>query len=47
MQKKGFHAAPGQYILIQCPGASHLEWHPFTLTSVCSVLMPYAVLVLL
>uniref|UniRef100_A0A8C9NYF1 NADPH oxidase 3 n=1 Tax=Spermophilus dauricus TaxID=99837 RepID=A0A8C9NYF1_SPEDA len=33
MKKRGFKMAPGQYILIQCPSISPLEWHPFTLTS--------------
>ncbi|KAH9505452.1 NADPH oxidase 3 [Bulinus truncatus] len=33
IQTAGFKAAPGQYILIQCPSISRLEWHPFTLTS--------------
>nr|XP_027795354.1 NADPH oxidase 3 [Marmota flaviventris] len=33
MKKRGFKMAPGQYILIQCPSISSLEWHPFTLTS--------------
>ncbi|XP_070275280.1 NADPH oxidase 3 [Myotis yumanensis] len=33
MKKRHFHMAPGQYILIQCPSISWLEWHPFTLTS--------------
>ncbi|XP_049620700.1 NADPH oxidase 3 [Suncus etruscus] len=33
MRKKNFHMAPGQYILLQCPDISALEWHPFTLTS--------------
>jgi len=34
MRKKGFHAEVGQYVFIQCQSLSHLEWHPFTLTSV-------------
>ncbi|EPQ11841.1 NADPH oxidase 3 [Myotis brandtii] len=33
MKKRHFHMAPGQYVLIQCPSISWLEWHPFTLTS--------------
>ncbi|XP_045699536.1 NADPH oxidase 3, partial [Phyllostomus hastatus] len=33
MKKQHFHMAPGQYILLQCPSISRLEWHPFTLTS--------------
>ncbi|XP_057595531.1 NADPH oxidase 3 [Hippopotamus amphibius kiboko] len=33
MKKHDFKMAPGQYILIQCPSISSLEWHPFTLTS--------------
>ncbi|XP_004595530.2 NADPH oxidase 3 [Ochotona princeps] len=33
MQKRDFRMAPGQYVLIQCPAISKLEWHPFTLTS--------------
>ncbi|KAK3754840.1 hypothetical protein QZH41_011314 [Actinostola sp. cb2023] len=33
MKKKGFQCEAGQYIFIQCPKISHLEWHPFTLTS--------------
>ena len=34
MTKKNFRMEPGQYIFIQCPSISMLEWHPFTLTSV-------------
>nr|XP_039256195.1 cytochrome b-245 heavy chain-like isoform X1 [Styela clava] len=33
MRKTDFHAEVGQYIFIQCPKLSRLEWHPFTLTS--------------
>ncbi|XP_009995469.1 PREDICTED: NADPH oxidase 1 isoform X3 [Chaetura pelagica] len=33
MQKKGFHMEVGQYIFVNCPAISLLEWHPFTLTS--------------
>ncbi|XP_055982360.1 NADPH oxidase 3 [Sorex fumeus] len=33
MKKNNFHMEPGQYILLQCPAISVLEWHPFTLTS--------------
>ncbi|KAM7365791.1 hypothetical protein PAMP_016696 [Pampus punctatissimus] len=33
MKRKGFHMEVGQYVFIQCPSISRLEWHPFTLTS--------------
>ncbi|XP_078066514.1 NADPH oxidase 2-like [Mustelus asterias] len=33
MQKRGFKSEVGQYIFINCPSISQLEWHPFTLTS--------------
>ncbi|KAE8583807.1 hypothetical protein XENTR_v10020700 [Xenopus tropicalis] len=33
MQKRGFKMEVGQYIFINCPSVSALEWHPFTLTS--------------
>ncbi|XP_058880726.1 NADPH oxidase 3-like [Acipenser ruthenus] len=33
MTKQGFKMEPGQYIFLQCPNISQLEWHPFTLTS--------------
>ncbi|XP_053317253.1 NADPH oxidase 3 [Spea bombifrons] len=33
MKKHGFKMEPGQYIFLQCPSVSQLEWHPFTLTS--------------
>lgn len=33
MQKKGFRMEVGQYVFVNCPAISLLEWHPFTLTS--------------
>ncbi|XP_064148683.1 NADPH oxidase 3 [Loxodonta africana] len=33
MKKRNFKMAPGQYVYLQCPSISALEWHPFTLTS--------------
>ncbi|NXT61997.1 NOX3 oxidase, partial [Chaetops frenatus] len=33
MKKHGFKMGAGQYIFLQCPSVSQLEWHPFTLTS--------------
>ncbi|XP_072499864.1 NADPH oxidase 3 isoform X2 [Notamacropus eugenii] len=33
MKKRDFKTEPGQYIFLQCPSISQLEWHPFTLTS--------------
>ncbi|KAK2848933.1 hypothetical protein Q5P01_008767 [Channa striata] len=31
--KSGFKMEVGQYVFLNCPAISHLEWHPFTLTS--------------
>lgn len=31
--KSGFKMEVGQYVFINCPSISHLEWHPFTMTS--------------
>ena len=33
MKRKGFRMEVGQYVFMQCPSVSSLEWHPFTLTS--------------
>ncbi|XP_065771678.1 NADPH oxidase 1 isoform X2 [Muntiacus reevesi] len=33
MHKHGFSLEVGQYIFVNCPSISYLEWHPFTLTS--------------
>ncbi|XP_062332180.1 NADPH oxidase 1 [Osmerus eperlanus] len=31
--KNGFKMDVGQYVFLNCPGISPLEWHPFTMTS--------------
>ncbi|XP_062997632.1 NADPH oxidase 1-like isoform X2 [Elgaria multicarinata webbii] len=31
--KTGFKMEVGQYVFLNCPSLSYLEWHPFTLTS--------------
>ncbi|KAK1167464.1 cytochrome b-245 heavy chain-like [Acipenser oxyrinchus oxyrinchus] len=33
MQKKNFSMEVGQYVFLNCPSISQLEWHPFTMTS--------------
>ncbi|KAJ1653323.1 hypothetical protein IWQ61_006532 [Dispira simplex] len=33
IRKSGFQVKTGQYIFINCPEISKLQWHPFTLTS--------------
>lgn len=31
--KSGFKMEVGQYVFLNCPAISQLEWHPFTMTS--------------
>lgn len=31
--KNGFKMDVGQYVFLNCPAISQLEWHPFTMTS--------------
>ncbi|MEQ2217569.1 NADPH oxidase 1 [Xenoophorus captivus] len=31
--KKSFKMDVGQYVFLNCPAISQLEWHPFTMTS--------------
>ncbi|XP_041929796.1 NADPH oxidase 1 [Alosa sapidissima] len=33
LTKKGFKMDVGQYVFLNCPSISQLEWHPFTMTS--------------
>lgn len=33
LRKKGFKMEVGQYVFLNCPSISQLEWHPFTMTS--------------
>lgn len=33
LMKNGFKMDVGQYIFLNCPAISQLEWHPFTMTS--------------
>ncbi|XP_036404540.1 NADPH oxidase 1 isoform X1 [Megalops cyprinoides] len=33
LEKAGFKMEVGQYVFLNCPAISQLEWHPFTMTS--------------